>query len=261
MPRLLERREEGLGSWAPGSEGEGSWGSGPLGQREEGDGGLDLRSELEGAGGGILKGFFFWKEKFGASVFVGGGGCQKPKWETRPSSGSQLLRAGRPALWRPPARSRFREGRFGRRCDLVSSAPGGDGTGPSRAQEPCCNRADEDRPRQDLLRAYGELQRSGRVPSLPSIAHPMPIFYPTKPAEGRQDSARLMQKLSLRSGGTEPFSQLLSPRSVPAKMNTLDTPRKGRDGGSGQRLTHCLSSTWGKGPSSKAGSQTKDVGP
>ena len=59
MPRLLERREEGLGSWAPGSEGEGSWGSGPLGQREEGDGGLDLRSELEGAGGGILKGFFF----------------------------------------------------------------------------------------------------------------------------------------------------------------------------------------------------------
>ena len=139
--------------------------------------------------------------------------------------------------------------------------PGGDGTGPSRAQEPCCNRADEDRPRQDLLRAYGELQRSGRVSSLPSTAQPMPIFYPTKPAEGRQDSARLMQKLSLRSGGTEPFSQLLSSPSVPAKMSTLDTPRKGRDGGSGQRLTHCLSSTWGKGPSSKAGSQTQDVGP
>lgn len=34
-------------------------------------------------------------------------------------------------------------------------------------------------------------------------------------------------KLSLRSGGTEPFSQLLSSRSFPSKMNTLDTPRKG----------------------------------
>ena len=81
-----------------------------------------------------------------------------PEWESSPFSGSQLLRAERPARWLPPARSRFWEGRFGRRCDLVSPSPGGDGTGPSRAQEPCCNRADGARLRQDLLRADMKLK-------------------------------------------------------------------------------------------------------
>ena len=53
MPSLLELREEGLGAWAPGL----------LGLREEG-----LKAEF-------LR-LFFWKEKFGAWGFVGGGCCQ-----------------------------------------------------------------------------------------------------------------------------------------------------------------------------------------
>lgn len=138
----------------------------------------------------------------------------------------------------------FRKGRFGRRCDLVSPSPGGDGPSPSRTQEPCCNRADGDRLRQDLLGAYGELQRGGG--SLSALHRP-PVPHPLAHKTGGR-KARLLTfnvKFSVPWIGGDRESLPTSPGQAAAGIQTLDTPRTGQSWAE----THCLSSTWGKLPS------------